>query len=96
MALNERTVRNWLPVVAVIIVNLLTLGIIFGSFSARLDAVEKHAYDKSVHMPYQEKIKIFPTREEFQRELATSDNQMARMESKLDRIYEMLMKGATE
>jgi hypothetical protein len=97
MSIDERTVRNWLPVGAVIVVNLITLGIAFGLATARLEAVEVHAASTAVHMPYAEKIKQFPTRVEFDAALAkltreddASARSRERIEDKVDKIYEIL------
>ena len=97
MTINKRTVFNWLPVVAVVSVNLITLGIIFGTFSTRLDAAEKHKDDLNVHMPYAEKVEQFPTRTEFNTAVSVlqgaddyRDMRMTRMEDKLDKIYDIL------
>ena len=97
MSITEKTVRDWLPVGAVIVINLITIGIFFGIATARLEAVEKHAADMVIHVPYADKIKQFPTRVEFDsvfgelsKQDAAADRRMERIEDKVDKIYQLL------
>lgn len=60
-------------------------------------ADEKHHQSRELHMPYQEKIDRFVTRDEWiargvssQRQLDEIKDSMKRQEEKMDRIYEKL------
>lgn len=84
---TETVIRRWMPVFITFIINVLAIGFIVGSYEMRLVNVEKHAYDKDVHMPMANKIALFVTRAEFE----SQTNSLIRIENKVDKISDYLM-----
>ena len=84
----KSTVARWAPLAVSLVVNGLVVGFYFGSVETRLAHVEDHAADANVHMPLDQKMKIFVGRSEY----ATSGDEirraLSRIETKLDRAIE--------
>lgn len=60
--------------------------LMFDDHAQKADAL-RHVYDTDVHMKYQDKVKEFPTRAEFDNHVT----QYEKMDEKLDKIYDLLL-----
>ena len=69
-------------VITVILIGLFTTGQSYGNLESAVEENTNHRLDKDIHMPFQEKIKIFVTREEHN----DVKKQLDRIENKIDNL----------
>jgi len=69
-------------VITVILISLFTTAQSYGNLESAVEENTNHRLDKDIHMPFQEKIKIFVTREEHN----DVKKQLDRIENKIDNL----------
>ncbi len=78
--------QKWVVIIGVLVgtiaITLFTTGSGYGELETHVEENTNHRLDKDVHMPFQEKIKIFVTREEHN----DVKKQLDRIENKIDNL----------
>jgi hypothetical protein len=86
LAETENRLRNWVlivcSIVTVVFVGIFSTGSSYGSLEQEVDYNTEHRRDTNMHIPFQEKIKVFVTREEHN----DMKKQLDRIEDKLDNL----------
>jgi len=93
MESENQFIRTWAPaIVATVALAINAAGgvYLFGKFEARLEKVEEHSVDQSVHMPYRDKVKEFVPRSEYESDQRATKREMDQVLIHLERIENKL------
>lgn len=85
--MDSAKTQSWVYVTVTIVTCILLVGIAWGSLIGDVEANTEHRTDTDVHMRYQQKIKEFVPRGEYN----DTKEDIKEMKEKIDKIYDVLI-----